>query len=238
VIHTAPLVDLPLYFGKDQPLYFIRYGMAAEINRSVHLPPSLEELASHYIKEMQELQPQGPYYLMGFSFGGIMAYEMARQLADHGQQVNLVALVDTYLEKGIRYLLPLRQIIYKLLKLSPSEFWALVKNKIDFLAESHGNDTDFYPHKYSPGPDKVIRAGYQPKTYHGHRVILFKAQNIEDTTFYRYVSHLEEPWRKQLGDKLELQEIPGEHLSIFTEPYIQIFVDKLMTCMNKAMQAN
>jgi amino acid adenylation domain-containing protein len=238
VIHTAPLVDLPLYFGKDQPLYFIRYGMAAEINRSVHLPPSLEELASHYIKEMQELQPQGPYYLMGFSFGGIMAYEMARQLADHGQQVNLVALVDTYLEKGIRYLLPLRQIIYKLLKLSPSEFWALVKNKIDFLAESHGNDTDFYPHKYSPGPDKVIRAGYQPKTYHGHRVILFKAQNIEDTTFYRYVSYLEEPWRKQLGDKLELQEIPGEHLSIFTEPYIQIFVDKLMTCMDKVMQAN
>jgi surfactin family lipopeptide synthetase A len=238
VIHTAPLVDLPQYFGKDQPLYFIRYGMAAETNRSVHLPPSLEELASHYIKEMQELQPQGPYYLMGFSFGGMMAYEMARQLVDNGQQVNLVALVDTYLEKGTRYLLPLRQIIYKLLKLSPSEFWALVKNKIDFLAELHGNDTDFYPHKYSLGPDKAIKAGYQPKTYYGHRVILFKAQNIEDTTFYRYVSHLEDSWRKLLGDKLELQEIPGEHLSIFTEPYIQIFVDKLMACMDKAMQAN
>ena len=102
--------DLPRHLGKDQPLYFLRYGMAAEINDHPVQLPALEELASHYIKELQQVQPQGPYYLAGFSFGGVIAYEMARQLQANGHRVNLVALLDTYLDWE-KQLLPLHRII-------------------------------------------------------------------------------------------------------------------------------
>jgi thioesterase domain-containing protein len=46
---------------------------------------------------MRDLQPQGPYYLAGYSFGGVLAFEMAAQLEAQGQSVGLVALLDAFL---------------------------------------------------------------------------------------------------------------------------------------------
>ena len=45
---------------------------------------------------MQALQPEGPYYLLGVSFGGGVAFEVARQLAEQGQETALLGLMDTY----------------------------------------------------------------------------------------------------------------------------------------------
>ncbi|CAG1020311.1 hypothetical protein DOJK_00253, partial [Patescibacteria group bacterium] len=117
-IHTISLSDLPRYLGKDQPLYFIRYGMATERHDSSVSLPALEDLAKHYIQEMQHIQPQGPYYLIGFSFGGILAYEMAYQLTANGQQVNFIGLLDTYLERE-KIPQSLKQILYKSLNQTP-----------------------------------------------------------------------------------------------------------------------
>ncbi|HEY8095231.1 MAG TPA: amino acid adenylation domain-containing protein, partial [Methylobacter sp.] len=117
-IHTISLLDLPRHLGKNQPLYFLRYGMAAESgNRSVRLP-LMEELANHYINELQQVQPHGPYYLMGFSFGGLIAYEMACQLLANGHRVNFVGMLDTHLTQE-KQLLPYHRIIHKLFTQSP-----------------------------------------------------------------------------------------------------------------------
>ena len=56
---------------------------------------TIEEMAAHYISEIVAHDPEGPYLLSGFSFGGIVAYEMARQLLEQGKQIALVALFDT-----------------------------------------------------------------------------------------------------------------------------------------------
>lgn len=53
-------------------------------------------MAAHYIKEMRELQPNGPYFIGGRSLGGMVAFEMAQQLRERGEQVGLLALLDTY----------------------------------------------------------------------------------------------------------------------------------------------
>src|SRR5690606_37978449 len=55
----------------------------------------VEAMASHYIAEMRELLPNGPYHLLGASFGGTVVYEMACQLAEAGQPPGLVVMVDT-----------------------------------------------------------------------------------------------------------------------------------------------
>jgi thioesterase domain-containing protein len=227
-IHTITLQDLPQYLGKDQPLYFLRYGMAGEISDSpVHLP-LLPELASHYIKEMQQAQPQGPYYLMGFSFGGLVAYEMAYQLLANGHQVNLVALLDTYLT-GEKRLRPVHQIIHKL----PIKALERVKNKItDLISPNKSSRTDFWPHFYTPEPDRASRRGYQPKSYNGH-VTLFQGLAM-DSNYFIYTLP-EHAWRNLLGDKLEIQEVQGSHYEIFDEPNVKTLAEKIMAAIDKTI---
>src|SRR5690606_33476167 len=56
---------------------------------------TVEETASNYLAELRKVQPAGPYHLCGYSFGGVVAYEMARQLADDGERIEFLGLVDT-----------------------------------------------------------------------------------------------------------------------------------------------
>jgi thioesterase domain-containing protein/acyl carrier protein len=91
--NVLELIDLARHVHADQPFYGIQaVGLAG---RAPEHKSTVEEMARHYIREVRELQPEGPYFLGGSSFGGLVAYEMARQLAAVGQPVALVALFDT-----------------------------------------------------------------------------------------------------------------------------------------------
>jgi amino acid adenylation domain-containing protein len=80
-------------FPDNVPLY----GLQAPGVDGSRLPIStIEELAAHYIQEMRQFQPQGPYYFGGFCFAGVVAYEMARQLTEQGQELGMVAVIDAY----------------------------------------------------------------------------------------------------------------------------------------------
>ncbi|MDO9213741.1 MAG: amino acid adenylation domain-containing protein [Methylococcales bacterium] len=231
-IHTISLVDLPHYLGKEQPLYFLRYGMAAEnSNRSVQLP-QLKELASHYIEEMQQVQPRGPYYFMGFSFGGLIAYEIACQLVVNGHQVNFVGLLDTYLTRE-KLSQPFHRKIHKLLRQNPRRLLTRVNNKITDLTTANKYGADFWPHIYTSAPDDACRYDFQPKSYNG-RVTLF--QGFEwDSAFSSYALP-EQAWQTLLGDRLEVQQITGAHLEICKEPHVKALAEKLIACMDKAIE--
>ena len=89
------------YFDPERPFYALQPqgldGKQSCLN-------TVEEMAAHFISEVRRVQPKGPYYLGGFSFGGVVAYEMARQLSSMGDTVGVLALLDTYarnLESGI-----------------------------------------------------------------------------------------------------------------------------------------
>jgi len=87
-------IDLSRYMHPEQPLYGIQ---AIGLKGGREQPDlTVQEMAAHYIREIQEFQPKGPYYLGGTSFGGLIAYEMARQLTAAGQEIALLALFDTY----------------------------------------------------------------------------------------------------------------------------------------------
>lgn len=61
-------------------------------------PVQLEQLAELYIGEMKKIQPEGPYVLLGYSLGGIIAYEMARKLRAENEEIAVLALLDTRFE--------------------------------------------------------------------------------------------------------------------------------------------
>jgi amino acid adenylation domain-containing protein len=72
------------------------YGLqAAGLEPGEVAAPSVEEMANAYVAEMRKLQPSGPYHLLGWSFGGLVAYEAACRLEAAGEAVALLALLDT-----------------------------------------------------------------------------------------------------------------------------------------------
>lgn len=83
---------LARYLGEECPLYGLR-ARGSDGSDPPH--KRVEEMAADYLNEVRALQPQGPYFLAGECFGGIVAYEMARQLLAQEQEVALLALLDT-----------------------------------------------------------------------------------------------------------------------------------------------
>lgn len=85
-------VPLGRGLGAEQPVYGIQ-----AIGLDGLTPPiaSIHTMAACYIAEIQRVQPQGPYFLAGGSMGGLIAYEVARQLREQGESIGLLAMMDT-----------------------------------------------------------------------------------------------------------------------------------------------
>ena len=79
------------YFDADQPVFQIQDPLA----RRWQVKPRLELSARRYVEELRRIQREGPYQLIGYSFGGVIAYEMARQLLASGEPVSFLGLLDT-----------------------------------------------------------------------------------------------------------------------------------------------
>jgi thioesterase domain-containing protein len=77
----------------DIPLYGLQ---SPGLDGAAPLPETLQELASGYLRHIRALQPHGPYHLLGWSFGGLIAHEIAVQLQAAGQQVAALILLDAY----------------------------------------------------------------------------------------------------------------------------------------------
>jgi thioesterase domain-containing protein len=83
--------------GPDQPFYGLQ---AREVEPGNEAQQTIEAMAEHYLEAMREVQPNGPYQLGGWSFGGLVAFEMARRLSAEGQEVTALVLLDTVVPWG------------------------------------------------------------------------------------------------------------------------------------------
>ena len=85
--------DLARHLGSNQPFYGLQpFGIDGQ--GAPHF--RIEDMATHYIDALRALQPEGPYLLGGYSFGGVVAFEMAQQLRKAGHSVGCLALLDTW----------------------------------------------------------------------------------------------------------------------------------------------
>jgi thioesterase domain-containing protein len=85
-------VQIARHLGRDQPVYGLQDPLFDDDGYS---RLSISAFAEIYVDAIRRLQPDGPYHLLGWSFGGIIAFEMAQQLRRRGQPVGLLALLDT-----------------------------------------------------------------------------------------------------------------------------------------------
>ncbi|MCU1647077.1 MAG: amino acid adenylation protein, partial [Nocardia sp.] len=86
---------LAAYLDADRPLYGLQ---SPTLGADVPLPDSIDEWASRYVREIRAVQPEGPYHLLGWSLGGVLAHSVAVQLQEQGQQVATLAMLDSSLQ--------------------------------------------------------------------------------------------------------------------------------------------
>ncbi|MGC0314399.1 amino acid adenylation domain-containing protein [Kitasatospora acidiphila] len=81
------------HLPQDRPLYALQ---ARSLRERDGLPPTVEAMAAEYVEQIRTVQPSGPYHLLGWSFGGAVAQAMATQLQAAGEEVALLALMDSF----------------------------------------------------------------------------------------------------------------------------------------------
>jgi thioesterase domain-containing protein len=235
--------DLSHCLGPEQPIYGLRYGMGDAVAGRALCLPAIEELASHYIDEMQRFQPEGPYFLIGHSFGGIVAYEMAQQLTAKGEELGLLALLDSYISGwGIMRRATPREVLSNIDRMGGAEFLRRVQRKLAMLSANSRKRrrkiqknrlASYAPHLYHVQPAIDLAQAYQPKPLE-RKIVLFKSVCPS-------ILHIVEPpevgWRKYALGGLEVQDVPGgDHRTILWQPHVSVLAEKLRKVMDEALE--
>jgi thioesterase domain-containing protein len=244
--------DLMVHLNKDVPCYGLQ-ALGLDGVQTVHR--SVNEIAAHYIHEMMTVYQDGPFFLAGSSFGGLVVYEMAQQLQDLGKPVALVAMFDAY-GPGYPRRRPstnrLKRKIYKYVRridthLSNLRYtsWqgrmAYLRVKIPKLylrvRRRFRNRLEQIQHPL-PGQLKKIHSahmgaakrkkGYmrEPRRF-GGRLVLFRAQK-QPLGIY---TDPKLGWGSVTGEAIEVHEVAGHHTSIIYEPRVH----DLAALMNKIL---
>jgi thioesterase domain-containing protein/acyl carrier protein len=108
--------SLASHLGADQPVFGLQ---SAGLDGHAPVDGRFEHVASRYVDEIRQVQPHGPYMLGGYCLGGTLALEMAQQLIASGERVGLVALIEIYNIRSMRWPLPLRQRLINRFFLNP-----------------------------------------------------------------------------------------------------------------------
>jgi len=230
----------------DQPVY----GLQAKGLNGVDEPfNKIEDMAAHYIEAIMRQNPTGPYALAGFSFGGIIAFEMARQLKTLGKEVKMLAVFDTYVYKCIYFdPLPIKVLkklrfyfftVLHTLKFS-SGFKNTIVEKSTILKRNlirmywklrYGKDQNqpgFFGYAYKidqSNLEALKRYQFKPLEI---VVDVFKA---ETRTFY--VEDKETMgWKPYALNGVNIHDIPGEHNTIFKAPNDKKFAEVLQKCLD------
>jgi thioesterase domain-containing protein len=209
--------QLARHLGAEQTFYGLQsWGLG-----DGHSPlTDLSEMAARYLEAVCSVQPEGPYQLGGWSMGGLVAFEMAQQLRNRGENISLLALLDTHTPNVLGHAV----------ELSDEELWLQFASDLGQLngMEGASREPDRQSRLY-----QVFRAnvrammGYEPKRYPG-RITLFRAnERLADVS----VDPTEE-WLKLAGDGVEVHVVPGDHYSILKEPSVLVTAEWLKVCLN------
>ena len=251
--------NLARYLDPKQPVY----GLQPQGLDEKQVPHNrIEDMAADYIREIRTVQPQGPYFLAGFSMGGKVAFEMAQQLISEGQKVAMLGLFDTHAPVWLKPL-PVSARVSRhlgyLLRLEPKEKLTYLQKKLirrfyvdnreplpNGLAVAYGgkpSGSAVSPKAEDKSKSPLQEAheqadkNYVPQVYPG-RAILFRASEPFAGEWSKWCSiDPELGWGRLVAGGLQIYEVPGNHMSMFKEPYLRVLAEKLQACLDGA-QAN
>ncbi|MEO0377499.1 MAG: thioesterase domain-containing protein, partial [Cyanobacteria bacterium P01_A01_bin.17] len=247
--HVLNFRVLASLLDSEQPFYGLE-SRALDGQHSANV--RIEDMAADYLQEIRTFQPEGPYFLGGYSFGGIVAFEMAQQLRQNGQKVALLVLFDS-----IRDVSPLKRWLYNAMNLLRFRVHPLVflKYLLNFLQhqfreKSYSNrllrpffSSKSRPHWSSTIDEVTYRVAqanykavkeYEPSVYSGTLTILRATErNVDQQHVYRAPDL---GWGDLIGGRIEVHSVPGYHGKMLSQPYVQDVAQQLGSCLDEAQK--
>jgi amino acid adenylation domain-containing protein len=232
--------DLVTIMGADRPVIGLQDFVKINNPEAITTVDTVEKRASAYLKEIRTAYPHGPYYLAGHSFGGFIALEIGRLLIGLGEDVPLLALLDTLppgpkqkASMARRFLIHwenlrtrenlwavfdyfsdrLKRIISRLMK-SRSARWLIERFNITIQNEETAA--------------RLAATWYHPSPYPGD-VVLFKVRQRPLYITWDPMS----AWPEFIKGDLQIREVPGNHINALKEPHVRDLVRQLKECLDE-----
>ena len=243
--------DLARHLGSDQPVY----GLQSQgLDGKTPFHTQIEDMASVYIKEIQTIQPEGPYYFGGYCMGGTIGLEMAQQLHAQGQAVALLALLETYnwanlkkpslFSKSYHYM---QKIDFHCRNLFLAESkWTFLHEKIK-VAKNRSNvwfgdlrrkvfDKFYQGNGYNEFLSQLWEANdraaatYKPEVYPG-RITLFRP--IKQYALY---DNPELGWENLAEGGVDDHILPVYPAGMLVEPFVKQLAEELNACIQRTIE--
>jgi acyl-CoA synthetase (AMP-forming)/AMP-acid ligase II/thioesterase domain-containing protein/acyl carrier protein len=246
VLDYRPLAQA---LGPRQPFYALQ---ARGLDGADPIDHSIEAMAAHYVCTIKAVQPTGPYYLGGYCFGGVVAYEMARQLIAAADDVALVAVLEGYAPSGegprggwrrewgfaLHFVRALPYWVRDYLQLERMQMRArnrrLVRVARKRLLRLAGIDVALEGQDLVDG--LISRPAKLQRLLEGHlaaarryapapyagRIVLFRTPRTLLQAPQRDMG-----WSRLSTEPVDVQMIAGSHATILAEPHVRVLADTL-----------
>jgi thioesterase domain-containing protein/acyl carrier protein len=229
-------LDLARHLGADQPFYGVDLT-ALETRRKT----AVHDLAEKCVTEIRDIQPIGPYYIGGHSFGGLVAYEIAQQLRAAGEEVAKLILIDPDPPRPPspgslgyhmnRCIFQLR----KLLRLPAGERFKYLKLRLRIGAA--GAAAALRKVKGEEREATVVeRFDEAARNYHaleyGASIMMFLAGDTHLRSRPAYDPRM--AWRELAKGGLDIEDLPGDHYTLIREPNVMRLALRLKAALTPA----
>ncbi|MBM7841338.1 thioesterase domain-containing protein/ubiquinone/menaquinone biosynthesis C-methylase UbiE/acyl carrier protein [Alkalihalobacillus xiaoxiensis] len=248
--------NLIRHLHNDRPVYAVQspglYGNWDYIN-------NIEGMASYYIDEILNVQPEGPYIIGGWSFGGVLSFEIGRQLVDKGKEVQQLIVIDC---PSPNYTAGFKEIDDAVFLTSfINEIKGFSGEDIDISDEIvRGMDTIDEKIQYiinnstiasSIDLDQIMNLitvyktnleamrGYKPSHKMNTPINLFLSTESESTVLWNINKEMDtnQGWNHYSVDSIKRYQIPGNHLTMMTEPKVRFLGEQLEKSMSNLVES-
>ncbi len=218
-------LDLAKYLGWDQPVYQLRMDPETVAEHS-----QIETLAASYVDEIRNIQPTGPYFLSGYSAAGIVVYEIAQQLRSHGEDVGLLAVLESepFIPHRTRYWV--KDLWRYAMRFTRRFPWRQPSLWLEYTLARFSGRFKELSHEViarvqgQPFPAWTLIARlqvqYKAKPYSG-RITLFASD--EEMSFSKW---LRMGWARMAAGEFEIIVVPGDHYNMTKEPHARVLGER------------
>ncbi len=248
------LRHLAQHLGSDQTVYAIQAkGLLGDDEPHRRFP----EMARDYLEEVRAVQPDGPYYIGGFSGGGLTALEMAVQLLAQEQEVGILVLLDSLPAENIE-LNPLRKLrihAHKLAREGLGYPLAWLRNRVRWELEKRATrhapvTRDLSPAEFRSGEiEKAFLdalAQYRTPVYPG-KALLLRPRHTDWVSLgggllmnphnRGQIADHENRFGPHVLGGIEVHEVSGDHDAMVLEPHVRNLAAKLRAGLDEAISA-
>lgn len=247
----------------DQPFYGLQ---ARGLEGEQIVSSSVEDMARDYITEIRRVQPRGPYYIGGYCLGGLIAYEMARQLEAAGEKIGFLGLVSTYTPDHLGSEIPgmnaLKRLLFSVIERFELEWDNLsvlpAAQKLSYFGERARRAWLLAGVEYERWLDLLFSKMRLGPYRHTRRYVLEQTRVEQSKAFYRYkplpikstitlfrasqqprnlVADSSLGWAGLSAGGIVDFEIPAFHKNILKEPGVTMLAERLQACIEKAQCA-